>query len=393
MTLITHELARQLKPTGDVEQNSRFMVIVPREGFDYYPVLVHCDYKNITRATHTLVKHIVENGASPIVVITYGNQANIGVEVASYLQANELVGCFNSIISINNERFGFLQGYATYWNNLPFQLEEKLASVTFLGKYTDVGNGFAEYLGSVLNKPTISTHLIGSEQDYLTIYEFLGILSEEFPGYNFRTALEKLPQNFTRPKDASRCVCCHKKGDNLSYFASINGKLCPTCRRRMQERKGGVCIVNWYRLGSELKIERINSRTANNLNAWQKEPVCLECGSKLTAKEHHEYHCDVCGATAWFKNQHYYRIVTTYGQAKVDGNGKKVDVVLGRSVHKISDDGKALVGSWALRNSPELIECSSCGKPCVDFVTHYEQHTNTYVQVCKDCSKLHPYCV
>ena len=190
MTLTTHELARQLKPIGDVEQNSRFMVIVPCEGFDYYPVLVHCDYKNITRATHTLVKHIVENGASPIVVITYGNQANIGVEVASYLQANELVGCFNSIISINNERFGFLQGYATYWNNLPFQLEEKLASVTFLGKYTDVGNGLAEYLGSVLNKPTISTHFVGSEQDYLTVYEFLGILSEEFPGYFFRAALE-----------------------------------------------------------------------------------------------------------------------------------------------------------------------------------------------------------
>ena len=121
MTLTTHELARQLKPSGDVEQNSRFMVIVPREGFNYYPVLVHCDYKNITRATHNLVKDLVENSAPPIVVITYGNQANIGVEVASYLAANNLTSCFNSIISINNDPDAPINTIADYVINGPIE--------------------------------------------------------------------------------------------------------------------------------------------------------------------------------------------------------------------------------------------------------------------------------
>lgn len=384
MSLMTNQLAQTLRPIGEVEKTSNFMVIVPASGMDYYPVLLHCDYKNITRATHELLKNLVEIGPSPIVVITNGNQAKIAVEIASYLAANELVGLFNGVLSMNNERFGFLQGFATYWNNLPFQMEEALASTKFLGKYTDIGNGLAETLGSLFDVPVISTHFIGAEQDYLDIKEFLSVMSTEYPTYSYKDSIHLSPQNFTRPRDDNRCVCCHKTGDNLGFFAKIQGKLCPRCIRKMKNMPGGVSIFNWYTLGMELKAERMNSNTANNLRAWQKEPICTECGTKLTAKGHHEYHCDACGTTLWYKNMHYFRIRTIYGTEKLAG-GKTIDVVVGRHVHKISDDGKSLVGSWSLDKCPELVTCSDCGKLCVDFSTQYEASTNTTRFVCKKC--------
>ena len=369
MSLVMNKLALSLRPFGEVEQTSKYMVIVPPVGTEYYPVLLHCDYKNISQATHNIVKYLLECGTPPIVLITDGNQASIAASVASYLEVNEIVPLFNGILSMNNERFGFLQGFATYWNNLPFQLEERLAHIKFLGKYTNVGNGFAETLGQMFNKPVVSTHFVGAEQDYMDIKEFLACLAEEYPEYNYQKGMD-FPGNFTRPNTDKRCVCCHKTGNDLQYFHAIQGNLCPTCIRKMRNRKGGINITNWYRLAVELKVERMNTSTANTLALWKKEPVCPDCGGKLTSKEYHEYHCDACGRTVWYKNKHYYRIVENLGT---------------QFVQKISDDGKSLAGSWPLMKAVELMTCDECRKVVIDFTTRYEANTNTTRVVCKRC--------
>ena len=369
MSLVNNMLFRALRTVGEVKETSKFVVVVPPEGTSYYPVLLHCDYKNISKATHELCKYILECGTPPIVVITEGNQASIAASVAAYLEANELAPLFNGILSMNNERFGFINGFGTYWNNLPFQLEEDLAHIKFLGKYPTVGNGFAEALGQGFNKPVVSTHFVGAEQDYLDIKEFLACLSQEYPTYNYREELEKKPGNFIRPAE-KRCVCCGKAGDNLCWKHPVQGLLCPTCIRKMRNRKGGISIVNWYRLAMELKVERINTHTSNTLNAWRKEPVCPTCGTKLSAKDFGEYHCDACGDTVWYKNSHYYRIIDSVG---------------GKFVQKISDDGKTLVGSWPLRTAPELRTCEQCQSLAVNFTTRYEESTGTTWVVCKRC--------
>ena len=369
MSLVNNIYAQVLRPLGEVSTTPKFVVFVPPAGADYYPVLLHCDYKNISKATHNLLKHILEGGIPPIIVITEGNQVNIAMDVISYLRANEIDKLFNGVISMNNERFGFLHGFSTFWDNLPFQLEEDLAHIKELGKYTHVGNGFAEAIGSLLNKPTISTHFCGCEQDYMDIKEFLSVMSSEYPDYNYTKAADK-PGNFKIPASKNRCKCCHKRGDNLVYFATIGGKLCPTCITKMKERKGGVNVFNWYRLGVELSVERINSRSANLRRMWQKTPTCTECGGKLTPQGFSEYHCDACGHTLWYKHNYYYRIVEYLGK---------------KFVHKISDDGKSLAGSWPLIKGTELIECDECRHVAVEYTAKYEVSTNTTRLVCKRC--------
>ena len=97
---------------------------------------------------------------------------------------------------------------------------------------------------------------------------------------------------------------------------------------------------------------------------------CPDCGGKLTSKEYHEYHCDACGRTVWYKNKHYYRIVENLGT---------------QFVQKISDDGKSLAGSWPLMKAVELMTCDECRKVVIDFTTRYEANTNTTRVVCKRC--------
>lgn len=363
---------------SEQDGSEAFRIFVPIENTEYSPCLVHINYKSVDEKLHKFLTDWLNNDCIlPIVVATNGNKAATAIKVAQVLKDEGLDSAFHSILSVANPQQGFLQGYSSRWDNLPFTLEEQLAAVTCFGKYSNVANCFAEALGTIFDdKPVVSTHLFGGDSDKRTLLEFVDILSQPQTGYSYKSSMKI--GSFKRP-DLGRtdkkvvCACCGKDIKPLRWFAQIQGKLCPVCVGKMKAMKGGISILNWYRVGFELKHERMQTHTANILNMWDERPKCSYCGNKEVVDcGNHEFLCKKCGNITLYKYGYYFIKRLNLGQIWVD---------------KIDKSRRRLVGSWPIASSSEAVVCDNCTKLAVDFKVISDTSTNSKQHLCVPCFK------
>lgn len=369
MNLSNDPKVHSLAPYAEVVQTSTFVLFIPHSGMSYSPVLLHIDYKDICNSTHKLVRQFLDAGPLPLVAITYGNTAESAASLVKYLRKEDLLDTFNGILSISNEDIGFLDGFATTFDNLPFSLEEKLHDCFMMGKYSgnNIGNRVAEAIAAMENKPAVTCHLYGKDGDLDVLNRAVEHMSVQYPTYNY-IANMSLPAP-ARPPRKEGCMCCGHQSRKLRNFYKIQGNLCAACAQKMKDL-GGVDLVNFFTVQSNLNAERAQTHKANYLAKLRKVDTCPSCEGELEYLGHHEHICADCHKRVWLKRGFLYSITQRLGQDWV---------------YKYNAEHTALVGCWPITDNNEVVKCSYCGGYHVDYTSLYDYKTNSTAFMCTSC--------
>ena len=353
-------------PFGENIVTSSFQMMLPNPGEEYTPVLLHCDMKNLSDEAYGVLKDIYTKDTPPIILLTYDHNPKNDAVIIDYITNNDLKDLFDGVVSIHNDDIGFQDGFGTLFNNLPNTLEEKLDANLEWGKFVNVGNKTAEAIGSIFNKPVISLNIIGRFDDVKLLESVMNCV-ERYPDYNYSKAITQ----FNPDKKDDTCVCCGKRRAPLKFFYKIQGKLCQACETKIKQ-EGDVNILNWYKVGLNLKRERERTRKANiQQNVRSLSVSCPICGSELRPRGYHKFLCPHCKEIMWVKGKHTYRSVPTLGK----------DLI-----YQYNDKGK-LVDSFAIsltNGRSEIKHCEICHNVTPDYVK-VNMENDSPAFVCKEC--------
>lgn len=353
-------------PFGENIVTSSFQMMLPNPGEEYTPVLLHCDMKDLSDEAYGVLKDIYTKEVPPLILLTYDRNPKDDAVIIDYITNNDLGGLFDATVSIHNEDLGFQDGYGTLFNNLPFQLEEKLDAQVEWGKLVNVGNKTAEAIGSIFNKPVISLNVIGRFDDVSRLEGIMNCI-EQYPDYNYSNSITQ----FNPKKTKDVCVCCGKRRSPLKFFYKIQGHLCQACETKIKQ-EGEVNILNWYKVGLALKKEREQTRKANiKQNVRALSVACPVCGSELRPRGYHKFFCPHCKELMWVKGKYTYRVEYTLGKSLV---------------YQYNDAGK-LMDSFAVsltNGRSEIIHCEICQNVSPDYV-RISMENDSPALVCKEC--------
>lgn len=288
---------------GKIEAFANYILFTPEEGTTFCPCLVHVNYKDLDEYVFETIKEVLSSDNPPLMLFTYGNSfANVSSLINSWKQEG-LHEAINAVVSIHNDQMGIFDGWGTFYDNLPKELEILLDEELNNGKYIGVGNKLAENIGCILNKPVISFNFIGNDNEYDLLNNVINFIPE-FPEYDYNKEITNWQPIATRE---DTCYCCSKRRGPLKFFYRLQGFLCPVCEKKVKA-KGVVNLKNFLEVGAELQQQRSDTRRSNLRQVLNKHKhTCLSCGGELTYVDHHKYVCG-CKKIWWIKQSMMYEI-------------------------------------------------------------------------------------
>lgn len=334
-------------PYGEISFTHDWALFEPMEGEQFSPVLIHVNLSGLYSGVYNVIKDLCEMPNPPLVLFTETDKTSGGVTFANYINEHELHDAFNAIISVNNDGRGYVNGYATMFNNLPPELEEFLDARFMWGKYTNTGSRLSEGLACVFNKPCITLHLIGAEGELQLLAELAASIPA-FTDYNYSTSIT----NWELPGSSNDtvCCCCGKKRGKLKFFYRLQAHLCPVCEKKVKA-EGDVTLLSLCKVGVTLQQERTATRRANYRKqlADVSTRLCVNCSSHLVPNSDFHWYCPRCDT------QHYLRRDVMYVPRDIPVFGLRI------YKYQVKDSGYEKLLSITNGYTDEFGICMKCG--------------------------------
>ena len=361
------KLALLQDPTnGEFIATSTLFYFQPSAGQMYSPVLVHVDLEHVMNSTMRVVNDLISSVCPPMVLFTYGPLQVNGTKFSKYMQEMERANQFGSIVSIVNPKLDFHTSFYTLHDNIPVDMSERLSSLFQWGKLTGEGNGVAETIGCMLNKPVISINMLGLDTDY----DQLAAIVEEIPRYPDYTYIENIKAE-APPINEGKCACCNRPRFPLKFFNSIRTHLCPVCEARAKRiGKGKINLMSWYAAVLEVKQERVRTHKAN-MRQQLNEFMCPNCNGIIREGLYRECQCPTCHKS-FFRDKN-----TLYSYS---GTSALSPVTKYTYVNGLVTKQTAL----SFSSSP-LEVCEVCMSPAIVLESRIEQDTGYHIPICKRC--------